>query len=384
METPENFKNHTMKQTILWLAALLLASCAQTLQVDVTNITQTERDDETVEIAWAELSSLKGLTPENVVVLDDEGEQITSQVIYHGQSEPQLLIFQVDLDAMQTQRLRITTGLRDIYAMEAYGRQVPERYDDYAWENNVIAYRLYGQALETSPEQLTSPAIDIWVKSTDRLVIDDWYTKPNYHQNDGDGMDCYKAGRTLGGGAALPFTDGRFWLMGHNYATQQTLDNGPLRTTVKLTYAPFEVDSVQVSLTKYISLDANQHLNRMVSIYEGNFTQMPIAAGFSRHDVKALRATHEWLALCEATSDTPDPARDGDIYAGIVLPGAQFLPDSLGHALAVVSVKPGVPMTYLAGAGWSQGGVENMDEWIETINAEAAAFVSPLQVAIRK
>ena len=138
---------------------------------------------------------------------------------------------------METKRFKIVTGVRENYPAEAYGRTVPERYDDYAWENNKVAYRLYGPALETSPEKLITPGIDVWVKCTDKLVIDEWYARGKYHHNFGDGMDCYKVGVTLGSGASLPFVDGKFWMMDHNYATARTLDNGPIRTTVELPYA---------------------------------------------------------------------------------------------------------------------------------------------------
>lgn len=373
-----------MKTTFLLAAAALLASCSQTLKVEVANNTQIERDDETVEIAWAEIATLKGVTPENVIVVDNDGEQIPSQVIFRGQTEPQALIFQMDADQMEVKEISIKTGVREAYTTEAYGRQVPERYDDYAWENDKIAYRVYGQALESSPEQLTSPAIDIWVKSTDKMVINDWYAKADYHHNYGEGMDCYKAGKTLGGGSALPFTGGKFWLMGHNYASQQTLDNGPIRTSVKLTYAPFEVDSVSVTLTRTISLDANQHFNRIENIYEGAFTKMPIAAGFARHDVKTFSGGNGWFALQEAASDTKDPARDGDIYAAVVLPGAQILPDSISHALAIKDAKPGEALIYYAGAGWSQGGIDDMAEWQQKVTEKQAEILTPLQVTIRK
>ena len=264
-----------MKNTILGFAAVLMASCTPALKVDVANTTQLERDDETVEIAWSEVAALEGVTPENVVVLNDDGEQIPSQVLFRGTAEPQALIFQTDADPMETKRFKIVTGVR-------------ENYDDYAWENNKVAYRLYGPALETSPEKLITPGIDVWVKCTDKLVIDEWYARGKYHHNFGDGMDCYKVGVTLGSGASLPFVDGKFWMMDHNYATARTLDNGPIRTTVELTYAPFNVDGTPVSLTKTISLDANQRFNRMDNVYEGDFAEMPIAAGFVRHDVKRL------------------------------------------------------------------------------------------------
>ncbi len=114
---------------------------------------------------------------------------------------------------------RSQASARELPRRRRSGRTVPERYDDYAWENNKVAYRLYGPALETSPEKLVTPGIDVWVKCTDKLVIDEWYARGNYHHNYGDGMDCYKVGVTLGSGASLPFVDGKFWMMGHNYAT---------------------------------------------------------------------------------------------------------------------------------------------------------------------
>ena len=324
-----------MKKPIMWVAALLTASCTPALKVEVANTTPTERDDETVEIAWSEVAALKGVTPDNIVVLNDDNEQIPSQVLFRGGTE-----------------------------------------------NNKVAYRLYGPALETSPEKLVTPGIDVWVKCTDKLVIDEWYARGNYHHNYGDGMDCYKVGVTLGSGASLPFAGGKFWMMGHNYATARTLDNGPIRTSVELTYAPFDVDGTPVTLTKIISLDANQRFNRMDNIYEGAFTEMPIAAGFVRHDVKQILTGEGWMALCEAVSDSKDPARDGDIYLGVILPGAEMLTDTLGHAVAVKAVKPGRTLTYYAGSGWSQGGVEDMKEWIEEIGQAQAAAVTPLKVTV--
>ena len=62
-------------------------------------------------------------------------------------------------------------------------RAVPERADDFVFENNLIAGRFYGKALEGNP---TSPGIDIWVKLPGALVANDWYaeaTKPGGDHN---------------------------------------------------------------------------------------------------------------------------------------------------------------------------------------------------------
>ena len=85
-------------------------------------------------------------------------------------------------------------------------REVPERADDFVFENNLIAGRFYGKALEGNP---TSPGIDIWVKLPGALVANDWYAeavKPgngNYYHKDHGGKDCYKVAVSLLSSTAL-------------------------------------------------------------------------------------------------------------------------------------------------------------------------------------
>lgn len=68
--------------------------------------------------------------------------------------------------------------------------------DDYAWENNLAAFRLYGPALE---KIMVSNGIDYWAKSTPNLVIDDWYKKDlggegSYHLDTGRGLRLLQRG----------------------------------------------------------------------------------------------------------------------------------------------------------------------------------------------
>ena len=371
-----------MKKLLSILAAAGLAACTPNIRVEVENPTDIARHSETIEIAWAELAPTEGLTADNVVVRDPAGHEIPSQVIYAGGEEPRSLIFQTDAEPGAELLFTIAPGRRSAYPAKAFGRHVPERYDDYAWENNLVAYRLYGPALETSPEKLITPGIDVWVKCSEKLVIDEWYAKGDYHHNYGDGMDCYKVGVTLGGGASLPIAEGRFWPMGHNYLTQRTLDNGPIRTSVELTYAPFNVAGTAVSLTKTITLDADSRFNRMENRYEGLFDTLPVAAGFVRHDVKQTLTGEGWMAMVEPASDSKQPEKDGDIYQGILLAGAPMVPDTLGHAVAIATVKSGEPMIYYRGSGWSQGGVADMDAWTAQIAEQQAKIERPLRVTV--
>lgn len=374
-----------MKRIFLWLAAAAFAACSSPkLNVSVTNPTVVDRQNETIEIPWAVISArVTGATPENIVVLDSRSNQIPSQVLFLGGDEPQSLIFQTDAAPNEVRLFTVAKGQRDDFRSYVFGRQVPERYDDYAWENDRAAYRLYGPALETSPEKLITPGIDVWVKRSDELVIDQRYELADYHHDNGDGLDCYKVGVTLGGGGCVPFIDGRLQMMSHNYIACRTLDNGPLRTTVELTYAPFDADGTEVALTKIISLDKGHWYNKMENLYTGDFESLPIAAGFVRHDVKEQRNGDGWFAFVEAASDSQNPDEDGDIYGSVVLPDAEILPDACGHALAVKNVAPGETLTYYAGSGWSKGGIENMDQWQQIAVEQLAAALAPLIVTVK-
>jgi len=86
---------------------------------------------------------------------------------------------------------------------------VRERRDDFAWENDRVAHRMYGAALETwVQEPLTSSGVDVWVKRTPRLVINDWYLVDDYHRDTGEGADLYSVGRTRGAAETDPGSTG--------------------------------------------------------------------------------------------------------------------------------------------------------------------------------
>ena len=133
---------------IVWLwSALMLTACGT--RVEVSNPLDMARDNETVEVPWTDVQErLPKATPENIVVLSPDGEQQPSQVLYNGGTEPQVLIFQATVAGNASKTYRLRVGEREDYPSLVYGRAVPERMDDFAWENNLMAYRVYGPALE--------------------------------------------------------------------------------------------------------------------------------------------------------------------------------------------------------------------------------------------
>ncbi len=99
----------------------------------------------------------------------------------------------------------------DTKSPRAYVRLVPERKDDLAWENDKVAFRVYGPALRKGPED---SGIDVWCKRVPYPILDKWYADDrtknlSYHQDHGEGFDGYHVGGTRGCGGLGLWIDGK-------------------------------------------------------------------------------------------------------------------------------------------------------------------------------
>ena len=229
----------------------------------------------------ADLQRVLGANNLQVVHVRDERsvDLLTQAIDVNDDGTFDELIFQTDLKPRETRRFTLATGERRIPKKEefrAYGRFVRERRDDFAWENDLVAHRMYGAALETwAQEPLTSSGLDVWVKRTPRLVINEWYMVDDYHRNNGEGADLYSAGRTRGCGGSGLWRDGKLYTS-INFRQTRSLANGPIRVMFELMYEPWDAGGTMVRETRRVTLDAGHHLNR----FELSFTPAP-AAGTS-------------------------------------------------------------------------------------------------------
>ena len=184
---------------------------------------------------------------------------------------PDLFLFQADFSPRESKSFVLKVGDTRVPSKEqfkAYGRFVRERYDDFAWENDRVAHRMYGTALETwEAEPLTSSAVDVWCKRVRRLVLNDWYMVDNYHTDTGEGGDFYSAGKTRGCGGNGVWEASKLFVS-RNFTNSKVIANGPIRVIFELTYAPWDVNGREVSEVKRVTLDAGQNLNRFESSYK--------------------------------------------------------------------------------------------------------------------
>ncbi len=267
--------------TITLLTALPLFCHAATneLTVKAVNNLDIARPSQTIELSVAQLAPLGEKDLRKIHVKDAAGKEVLCQAVdTDGDYHPDEVIFQVDFAPGATNSFTVMVGKKWDYTKDqfkAYGRFVRERFDDFAWENDRIAHRTYGTALETWKEEpLTSSAIDVWVKRVPYLVINGWYMLENYHLDHGEGADFYSAGTTRGNGGDGLWADNKLWISRWNFVNSRVLACGPIRVLFELTYEPFDVGKWKFSEIRRISLDAGQnfdHYHRPFH-YQPNFT----------------------------------------------------------------------------------------------------------------
>ncbi|MDR2938137.1 MAG: DUF4861 domain-containing protein [Prevotellaceae bacterium] len=395
-----------MKKTLLLLAAAaFFASCQNSaLTVDAVNTTDLARSNETVEIAWPTIQqSLGSIEPQLVSVFNAKGELQTSQVLYKGTGEPQSLIFQANVEPQSSAIYVVKKGPanHNVDAVQqTYGRLVPERMDDFAWENNRLAFRMYGPALMA--QDGPSSGIDVWCKRTEDLIINKWYKQDlageaTYHVDHGEGVDCYKVGRTLGCGALAPYIDGKL-VLGNNFVRSNILDSGALRISFELLYAPLDVAGAMVAEVRRISLDANSHFNRISEMFIGG-KDMPVAMGIVLKDDKAVPAKAKkanpnfkaslntaagYVTYAEVADKLKDDTNNnGVIHTAIIAPELTDAKVEDNHVLALGSYKSDEPFTYYAGAGWSKTGFATEKDWQDYVAAEAQKLRNPIELRFK-
>ena len=217
-------------------------------------------------------------------------------------------------------------------------RFVPERADDFVFENNLIAGRFYGKALEGNP---TSPGIDIWVKMPGKLVADSWYAEavkdPEYYHHDHDGKDCYKVAVSLGGGASAPLIEGKLAMPATNYRSWEILEQKPGKVVFVLHYPEWEAaEGIRVSLDKKVTVTADSYFCRVDDTWKFTGAEtLNIAAGLLRHGAQQVFADKE-----------------------------------LDHAVCVRTLKSGETLTYYFGSCWSKGDLKTAQDWFNVVNKQ--------------
>src|SRR5262249_2534985 len=127
---------------------------------------------------------------------------------------------------------------------------------------------MYGPAL-IKGEGTISSGIDVWVKSTSRLVIDKWYAGDDYHRDHGEGLDAYNVRGSRGCGGRRGCGGGRPYPAGQ-FVSWAVFDSSRRRVAFELTYAAWDAKGRSISEVKRISLEAGSHFNRIESTFKSS------------------------------------------------------------------------------------------------------------------
>ena len=398
-----------MKRLIL--AALLTASlnayAAEKLAVTVQHDLSIARPSETITIPWSDVNAaLPGALIQKIVVKDAKGNVLPYQVtnVAPLAKDPKgvgaaygELIFQHNFAAGEKSASftveKIDT-VAPVFPVKAFARYVPERLDDFGWENDKIAHRTYGPALAApapagvTKEVLVTSGLDLWFKRVPYPIVDRWYNKghDHYHKDEGEGMDMYNVGKSRGAGGTGVW-DGKQLYTGVNYATWRVLANGPVRAIFELHYASWDAAGKQVSEIKRFTVDAGHQLDRIDSTftYEGS-EPITVAVGLNKNPSDKnqdpnISVKREGPVLLQWVEQKSNDA----FGTAIVIPGAQgFAQDQLNE-LILAKASSGKPLRYYAGGAWSRAGeITSLAQWQKYLQDAAARAGSPVRVSLAR
>ena len=372
-------------------ASLALAPCgrAAPLAVTATNRLPLARPAQTLELTAAQLAAAGEGDLTKLHVLDEDGRELLCQALdadFDAYRKPDLLIFQADFAPGQARTFRVKPGPKQVHTREefkAFGRFVRERFDDFAWENDRIAHRTYGQALETwAGEPLTSSTVDIWSKRTARMVINDWYLADHYHDDTGEGADFYSAGPSRGCGGNGLWAAGRLWTS-RNFVRSRVLASGPVRVLFELDYDAFDVDGTPVRETKRIALDGGCQLGRFQSTYHVEKPGERVCGiGIKKVAGVDARFSPERGSLVVWEPMAKRAGMQG--IAVVAAPGSavQAAEDPLNHLL-LVPCGAGDTVAYWAGFCWDRAGVlTSAETWDQYVAEFARGLASPIELSV--
>jgi hypothetical protein len=400
-----------MKTPVLLAAALVLgasqANAAERLWVTVRHDLEAARPAETVTVPWSEVRQrLPGALMHQLAVRDARGRELPYQVtnvaplardpkgegVGYGE-----LVFQHDFAAGEhSARFRVEKSVAVVppFPVKAFARYVPERLDDFAWENDKIARRTYGPALaEPAPpgsdkEVLVSSGLDLWFKRPAYPIVDRWYAKghDHYHKEEGEGLDMYAVGRTRGAGGTGVWNGSRLFVS-RNYAGWRVIANGPVRAVFELSYASWDADGVPVSEVKRVTVDAGHQFDRVESTFHaGTSEALNIGLGLNKKPayaeqlpaVTTYRATDtlmQWVRQREA----------GDFGTAVILPGSHGYAADADNELILAKARPGQPLRYYLGAAvnWF-GEIPDAQAWQAYVEAYRKRVATPIRIELNE
>ena len=388
-------KNYSIKllfNLFLFAWMIFTSSCSnQNFSIELSNELDISRQFETVEIDIKKIPESIQSDIDKIGVYDpDKRVFLTKQIIDMNQDGViDLLIFQPELPPKSIKTFFLKLEPKTIVNVKTcYSRIVPERIDDYAWENDKVAFRTYGPAAQKLVELgkkggIISSGIDCWLKKVDYPVINKWYKDSeekgiSYHEDHGEGLDNYHVGGSRGGGG-LALNDGGEYYVSKNFTHHSTVSNGPLRTVFRLDYDNWDGPDGKITEHKIISLDLGSNLSKIEVYLEGTDK---ISAGISLQEGNGsvvetkngilLKQNHFKTILSNVLITSSDYYDGFHIYEPNI--------KDQNHVFLDFNVVDG-KLVYYLGFNWSESKqFESHSAWEEHLNKMAIKIDNPIKI----
>jgi hypothetical protein len=369
--------------------------------ITVRNPLALARPLETISLPLAQLpAAVRQLAPASLRVRDAGTKTLlVSQLLdTNGDGNPDELLFQTTMPARGTKSFVLAASPEPVPAspLTTFARFVPERTDDFAWENDRVAFRTYGPNAEQlydqkSPDGTLSSGMDCWLKRVPYPIIDKWYAryvvkKGAYHTDTGEGYDPYHVGSSRGvGGTGVLVGDTLF--TSRNFTSYKVLATGPIRTVFELTYAPWRAGRQLVTEKKIISLDLGSNLTRYEEHLSAAQPLPNCTIGLTLHEPTGEVHANRPAGWCRYW----EKIDDAYLGTGVVV-APSYVPDYQDHRSAqkdhsqlYMVTKPRQNTTiFYAGFGWQKSGqFATAAAWDAYLAGFAQRLASPLAVSWR-
>ena len=382
---------------VLLSAAIVSCSTKEKRKsINVKNTLDTERTFETIELTkdFLKLEDLK-----TVGIQDSATSKllVTQTVDTNGDGEMDLLLFQPIVEANSEKTyfiVSVTEEEKPKSIAYCYSRFVPERTDDYTWENDKVAFRVYGPTAQKMIEDTIkggtlSSGVDAWLKRVDYPVINKWYKETtegtgSYHEDTGEGLDDFHVGISRGVGG-IAFKKGDHYYFSKNYTEHKTITTGPIRTSFYLNYEDWDADGNMVKESRIISLDLGNNLSKFTVSLSGITT---ISAGLTLHEKDGeVSGSKEkgWVSYWQ-------PHGNSELGTAIVASPNSFLSfekydveaKDLSNAYAQLKIKEN-QVVYYAGFGWKKAKeINSKQDWESYLNDFSNKIHNPMIVTLKE
>ena len=346
--------------------------------------------------AYKCLSKIKDFS--TVLVKDAAGKLLVTQLIDTNlDGTPDELLFQASVPAKSKVSYTLFTDSKlktPKSSNTTYARFVPERIDDFAWENDRVAFRTYGPEAQRLTEAgrtdgTLSSGIDLWLKKVNYSIIDSWYAKnvvaPGYyHIEHGEGYDPYHVGSSRGSGGTGIWENDSLHIS-KNYTKYRVIATGPLRTIFELDYASWSKYGVKE--TKRISLDLGSNFSKFENKISSTSKIPNYTLGITLHKEQGVVVINAQKGVFRHW----EPIDDSFVGEGIVI-DPSVLKTAMNHhskaadqsQILVVTEPKNDTLTYYVGFAWTGSGqVKSVQDWDAMLEKQAQIIQNPLLVTIK-